>query len=720
MKRALIACLLVGTAGCSGGGDGSVSAPPSADTTPPVVTISGSQSTIQAGESVLLSVAANDAKDGAISTFTLSCDGGTLVGNLLTTQASTAAGTIRCTATARDAAGNAGSATVSIAVTVPTARLSLGVSSTTLQPLEWGVVLTDNLTLAATSYTGELGGKPVTLYRSPDGKGLAFVTPEGIAPGANRLQATINGKIYSFDVQMAAGPTISDPRTVVSNYFAAQRAELSSLLADPTIASTVKTQLTRARNDLDAGIAALATASVEEVRQAALSITVNANPLAAQSFNGPACDASASKFVLGVVWTVAAVAVTADGVASIPASGLVGVAVGAGGFVGAVLILKKFVLPNINNILEHCLTIDAVSFLPAASSMTGHSPMRDKLIYVSPLAGTLTFRNKQPTTVRVERVVGLAESVAGQVKDSAGRLLAIGEQVGLVPDTLARLVSVASSKTTELVPPSTVSLSLSSGGKVTASYRPSGSDLVTTFSAVDPEPGTELINFTINVASSGNPTVAVPAQLSLTLPTAQDGSASAIQGRGIQSAVQASGQTSLEIVQQPQHGTLILQSSGSYSYTPAGNFFGQDSFRYRARNEDGYSRTATVMISVNRQFEGSWQVTLRSVTSSQSAPGLCPNETNVVNVGVSKVSDTLYTTSYAGQTLNLTMASKDDPAGLSGSWSGTYEDDPGQTTETVNIRIPDSNTITGSTSWSYRGPNGSSCSGSVTITGRRP
>ena len=169
MKRVLIACLLAGTAGCSGGGSGTVTGQPVADTTPPVIAITASQTSIQAGESIQLSVSAMDAKDGAITTYTLSCDGGTLTGTTLATSSATPAGTIRCTATARDAAGNTGTGTLAITVAVPTATLSLASSSMTLQAAEWGVILATNLPLASESYECSIGGKTVTLRRMADG-----------------------------------------------------------------------------------------------------------------------------------------------------------------------------------------------------------------------------------------------------------------------------------------------------------------------------------------------------------------------------------------------------------------------------------------------------------------------------------------------------------------------------------------------------------------------
>jgi YVTN family beta-propeller protein len=52
------------------------------------------------------------------------------------------------------------------------------------------------------------------------------------------------------------------------------------------------------------------------------------------------------------------------------------------------------------------------------------------------------------------------------------------------------------------------------------------------------------------------------------------------------------------VVTGPANGTLSLQPSGSFSYTPNGSYVGPDRFTYRATDETGLSSTATVAITV--------------------------------------------------------------------------------------------------------------------------
>ena len=48
----------------------------------------------------------------------------------------------------------------------------------------------------------------------------------------------------------------------------------------------------------------------------------------------------------------------------------------------------------------------------------------------------------------------------------------------------------------------------------------------------------------------------------------------------------------------PTHGTLAFDPDGSFGYQPDANWFGQDSFTYRAEASDGTSSAATVTITV--------------------------------------------------------------------------------------------------------------------------
>src|SRR5262249_39341511 len=55
----------------------------------------------------------------------------------------------------------------------------------------------------------------------------------------------------------------------------------------------------------------------------------------------------------------------------------------------------------------------------------------------------------------------------------------------------------------------------------------------------------------------------------------------------------------IQIISGPAHGSLAVNADGSYTYTPSANYFGADSFTYRASDEEFLqSNIATVSITV--------------------------------------------------------------------------------------------------------------------------
>src|SRR5439155_1193585 len=52
------------------------------------------------------------------------------------------------------------------------------------------------------------------------------------------------------------------------------------------------------------------------------------------------------------------------------------------------------------------------------------------------------------------------------------------------------------------------------------------------------------------------------------------------------------------LVTSPLHGTLVNNANGSFSYTPNANFFGTDTFTYKANDGEFDSNVATVTITV--------------------------------------------------------------------------------------------------------------------------
>ena len=86
-------------------------------------------------------------------------------------------------------------------------------------------------------------------------------------------------------------------------------------------------------------------------------------------------------------------------------------------------------------------------------------------------------------------------------------------------------------------------------------------------------------------------------------PVAQNGSASGDEDTTIAGTVVASDieSTSLTyaVVDQPSHGSVTLNQDGSFSYTPNGNYSGNDSFTWKVNDGTLDSNVATVDLTIN-------------------------------------------------------------------------------------------------------------------------
>jgi VCBS repeat-containing protein len=126
-----------------------------------------------------------------------------------------------------------------------------------------------------------------------------------------------------------------------------------------------------------------------------------------------------------------------------------------------------------------------------------------------------------------------------------------------------------------------------------ATQGPGGGNVYTiTVTADDSEGGTVSDSFTITVNAINNgPTATDDA-----VTTNED---AAISGNVLTNDADAEGDPmTVALVSGPANGTLVLNANGSFTYTPAANFNGTDSFTYQV-NSAGGSDTATVTITVN-------------------------------------------------------------------------------------------------------------------------
>jgi hypothetical protein len=733
MRRTLISLMVLGViSGCSGGeSGGGTTGSGSGDKQAPVVTVAAA-GTIEGGDTTAITVTVTDNVDTGL-TYALTCDGGTLTGNLLATTAVTADATIKCTATATDKSGNTGTGNLSIVVKPRTTSLTAVAGSTQVTAGGFGLLIANNLPLGEASYEGTFNGRTVKLLRTA-GNELLFVMPLDMPAGGGKLNATIAGHSYSIDVTVGAAITVGDPRGEVRSILLNAKTALNDALALPGLSAADRTKFQAQLPKIDEAIVALPLVSDADMAKfasilAAYGLTGTRSAAAYNPISGGEnCGAAAKTFSVNLVKALA-------GLAIVTGATTVGIMVGAAApilvipdiiFAGVGIAAGAYITVNYGRkaaqswdaFFSSCWTEVSFDLIPndlfQANSQAGY---RVEAIAVT---GKQAFQQNKARSFKVQRSFSPTASMRAEVNRYASDIAGLLAAASFLPADVRTGLAAFKNEGTEIVPASRLSLSGITRGDIAGSLSGSGDTITLKFGFTDPKPTTNTnVDFGFTLNRSGEAGISVPAQLSIALPEADDAAIEAIQGKATSSNVQARGAESLEIVAQPGHGTVTLQNSGAFTYTPSGQYFGPDTFTYRARNDQGVSKTATVTVSVVRKFDGVWNITSTSTTTSQSQPGLCPNEVNRFSIGVSKSSDTLYVASYEGVPINLTMGSKDDPAGLRGSASATYDDGPGTTTESVSVQVPDSSHITGSGSWSYSGPSGTRCSGTTSVTGTR-
>lgn len=691
-------------AGCGDGGQ-------AGDASAPVVTLSASQTSVEGGETVAITVLATDDTDGTVDPK-LSCDSGELVGNLLVTKAVTTDTTITCTATATDAAGNSGNGTLTISVKTTTATLTVPQSLTTLNAGQAGLLVADNLPLTEQSYAATIDGRAITLYRG-SADTLGFFVPADLAAGSHRISVNVGARRYNFALTTNAAPPVTDARRTVVDTLTTARDAADGLLSsggaeiEPERAGQLRGYRTTVADAL-ASVDQMSQSDLNHLAQLFLSNNIVNLVTTAGIFNQEDCERSSD--ILGRRLTSAGLLVIAAAIS---------VGVGEKVF-GAVIIVSGAVLianPVKSAAAAYYQTCFKNGFAELSPGIGSTEVLPQGTVKALAVAERFGFRSGQTRSFTVHETLAPEQSVAARIEPARQTLLRAITALPFFPTSLRDSLTMIVTPITRTVPSSEISLGSTSRAEISGSKGGAGDTITLQFTAADSVTDNVDFDFTLNRAG-GSP-ISVPAQLTVTLPGADDASITARQGVAVRSSVQIRGADSLEVVDQPAHGMITLSLSGEFTYTSSAQFFGADRFTYRARKKNGVSRTATVLISVERQFDGLWNIETRSTTTSETQQGLCPSEIHRVTIPVLKISDQLYTITVEGVTLQLTMASKDDPAGLAGTITGTYPDDPGQTTETLTVRIPDSTHLNGSSNFRYV-QQGASCSGTSTVTGTRP
>ncbi|NJO18473.1 MAG: tandem-95 repeat protein [Thioploca sp.] len=145
------------------------------------------------------------------------------------------------------------------------------------------------------------------------------------------------------------------------------------------------------------------------------------------------------------------------------------------------------------------------------------------------------------------------------------------------------------------------------------------------------------------------------------------------------------------IITPPSHGTLVHNPDGSFTYTPAANFFGTDSFTYTNSDGELTSNVATVTITVNSINDLPVAVDDTYTTGEDqpitvSVPGVLGNDMDGDGDTLTVVSNTNPSNGTVVQNPDGSLVYTPNP-NFSGIDSYTYTISDGQNTSTATVTI---------------------------------
>src|SRR5207249_4894707 len=136
------------------------------------------------------------------------------------------------------------------------------------------------------------------------------------------------------------------------------------------------------------------------------------------------------------------------------------------------------------------------------------------------------------------------------------------------------------------------------------------------------------------------------------------------------------------LVSQPTHGSLTLNSNGSFSYTPSANYNGTDSFTYKANDGQADSGIATVNITITPVNDApvaldDTYTTPEDTHLNVTAPGVLANDSDLDGDALSAV--LLSSPTHGTLTLNSDGSLVYMPAlNFNGTDTFTYQASDGQ------------------------------------------
>ena len=609
----LAACLLVS---CGGGGNTtpnnevSVSPPTPPDTQAPSLNFTGSSTNVQGGETVVLSVLANDNVDAQVD-FTLSCDGGTLNGDFLSIAETDIPFTITCTANASDAAGNMASETLEISVQTTETVLSLFGPSESLTPGEFARVNIDGVALTGESLSGTFNGEDISLTRAPDG-GLLFLTPLDAAVGPSNVQLTIDNRIFSFAPDVEQALIITDPEGTLREALEASNQLVTDFLNADDVTDAQRAQLEMLQTDINTNIQNLGDLPANELMEAAQIFVANTqgdvtddavafasvSPFGKSSF-GPGVSQSVEFNAEGCRLFLRNIAVAS----------LAGVAIIAAGAAGGPAVLASLAIlgvaaRNVPSSVEPCIQFSALSsrlvetnsnllklksesFTSRAKSIEQSSTVQKD--------NRIVFENGVATPIAFDGDTEIAPEFREELSEIVNSLVSSLEELTFVPDSVIGSIRDIIEPNTVELPFDEISLSNITNTAIMADL--SEPNLTFTQDANVNDDFASNIDFSFDVDHISGISTTIPAQLNI-LPEADDVMVMVTAGETVTGTVQTRGADSVRLISNPSQGQATLETDGVFSYMANSGASGLDSFNYEAVNVNGVSDPATVFVDI--------------------------------------------------------------------------------------------------------------------------
>jgi VCBS repeat-containing protein len=209
---------------------------------------------------------------------------------------------------------------------------------------------------------------------------------------------------------------------------------------------------------------------------------------------------------------------------------------------------------------------------------------------------SFTFRATDGTALSNVATVSITVNPVNDAPVAAAGLLSTDEDTPKSGTLSATDVDDASLTFSVVTQPANGSVSVTDPASGAYSFTPAASfhgSTSFTFKANDGEVDSNVATVSITVNPVNDAPVATGGSLSTNEGTAQSGSLSAgdVDGDDVD----------FEIVGGPSHGALsgFDAETGAFTYAPSGDYFGDDSFTYRATDGTALSNVATVSITVN-------------------------------------------------------------------------------------------------------------------------